>query len=152
MMRRGVPEEEAYRRVKQQQAEKRRVDDAEATLAQQQAQSLGLSPAARSAATASSADTAAPGERTREGFAARLLRRFAEEARAGGQPYPLQWFDDKGRWIGIATDDPVSKRTARAFERAQSYDELARETELGAFNELARASEQEPPDGPQAKE
>ena len=84
LMRRGVPEEEAYRRVKQQQAEKRRVDDAEATLAQQQAQSLGLSPAARSAATASSADTAAPGERTREGFAARLLRRFAEEARAGG--------------------------------------------------------------------
>lgn len=122
LMRKGYSEEEAYRRVLHLQQSKQRIDDDVVAAARAQASAIGAE-AATAAEDVGTAGTAGSGDSAaREGFAARLLRRFAEEARDGGQPYPKHWFLDKdgvpgkGPWRGIGAAQ-VDKRTVRALER-----------------------------------
>ena len=129
LMRKGLSEEEAYRRVAQQDEERRRVADAEVATAQEQARSLGVTPAIGGAAlpgTSGGARTAPDGD----GLAARLLRRFAEEARDSGEPYPKHWFDQDGSWRGIGIDDAIGARTSRALDRQRSLAKLMDEVSL----------------------
>jgi len=122
LMRKGLSEEEAYRRVQQQQQQDGRGDADEVAAARDAARALGATPAEGAAGGGGRASRP-------EGFAARLLRRFAEEAREGGQPYPKHWFLEqdgaagKGPWRGTGAPEEIDKRTAKALEntaRAQS--------------------------------
>jgi len=98
-MRRGDTEEQAYRRVLQKQREQQehdgRVRDAEVEEAKQHAAALGAIPAAVAEPLRYSG-TEGPST-----VAQQLLRRFAEEAKEAGQPYPKHWFDANGAWVGI---------------------------------------------------
>ena len=50
-----------------------------------------------------------------------LLRRFAEEARDQGLPYPKHWFDADGSWLGIGFNqfrDQLPGKTRRALNYA----------------------------------
>ena len=112
MRKHNLSEEEAYRRVLMQQQQKEKIADEEVQAAREQAKALGASPAVDGAQ-----------KFLREGFAARLLRRFAEEARDSKQPFPKHWFADgpdgergMGEWRGLAQPELESK-TVKAFER-----------------------------------
>jgi hypothetical protein len=118
LMRKGLSEEEAYRRVLKEQQEERRASDGEAAAARKDARALGATPVGD--------------RREHEGFAERLLRRFAEEARDGGHSYPRHWFDDEGKWSGIGKtplSTQLDSRTMRGLQRAKatSPDALARQ-------------------------
>ena len=131
LMRRGLSEEEAYRRVAGEQEERRRVADAEVAAAREQARALGASPAG------GGGGAPAPDG---DGLAARLLRRFAEEARDSGQPYPRHWYHDDGSWRGIGLDDNVDQRTKRAIERQGELMHLMRQRDA-SFEEAATRDE-----------
>ena len=105
LMRRGLSEEEAYRRVAAEHEEQRVAQDSEVESARERAQALGAQPAVQ-----------AP----REGLAVRLLRRFAEEARESGQPYPRHWFskDGNGPWAGIGAVQELDGRTRSRVEKS----------------------------------
>ena len=75
-----------------------------------------------------------------DGLAARLLRRFAEEARDSGQPYPRHWYHDDGSWRGIGLDDNVDQRTKRAIERQGELMHLMRQMDA-SFEEAATRDE-----------
>lgn len=124
LMRKGLSEEEAYRRVLELSQQEQRGNADEVAAARAQASALGASPAEGGAAEGGAAEAvgsaaAAPGAHSREGFAARLLRRFAEEARESGQPFPKHWFLDEGRgaWQGVGDRGQLDKATKKAFER-----------------------------------
>lgn len=117
-IRRGKSEEEAYRLVYAQQEERRRFDDAEVAAARETARTVGAVPAVGAAAPDG------------DSLAARLLRRFAEESRDSGQPYPKHWFNADGSWRGIGVDDALSARTTRALSRQDSLAKLMDEVSL----------------------
>jgi hypothetical protein len=104
LMRKGLSEEEAYRRVLNEEEEASRPSRGEVSDAHASARALGATPAQP--------------ETSREGFAERLLRRFAEEARDGKQPYPEHWFNEDGTWRGIGMATQLQGSTRRALERA----------------------------------
>jgi hypothetical protein len=119
LMRTGFSEDEAYRRVALELKQKRKLREGEAEAARADARGLGATPAAGGG-----------GSKERGGFAEQLLRRFAEEARSSGQPYPRHWFADggKGSWRGIGAEvagrsvaEQLGRTTERALERAESH-------------------------------
>ena len=116
LMRRGLSEDEAYRRVQHEIEQKRRVAAEEVAAARAQASAFGATPfEGSSTGSKDGGGAAVPKAR---GFAETLLRRFAEEAREGNQPYPAHWFNADGSWRGIG--DPkteLSTRTVRAINR-----------------------------------
>ena len=82
----------------------------EAETARQQAEAMG----------AGSADSKPAGP-VRTLMQQQLLRRFAEEARDQGLPYPKHWFDADGSWLGIGFDkfrDQLPGKTRRALNYA----------------------------------
>ena len=97
-MRKGATEEEAYRLVLQKQKEQAehtaRTRRAEVEMAQKRAAAVGATQGTGSAGV-EGAPTAAE----------QLLRKFAEEARDAGEPFPKHWFADggAGAWVGIGT-------------------------------------------------
>lgn len=106
LMRRGLSEDEAYRRVLEEDEDAKRVDDAEVAAAQAKARAMGASPAAGGMS---------PPKVT---LAEQLLRRFAEEARDSSQPYPRHWFNADGTWRGIGESASIDSKTTRALGRA----------------------------------
>jgi len=105
-IRAGHTEEEAYRLALQKQreaaelAERARAPEVEA--AQQSAAAAGATAAGAMAGTTQAAGGWEANQPS--AVAQMLLRRFAEEARDAGQPYPKHWFADRGmgQWVGIA--------------------------------------------------
>lgn len=139
LMRKGLSEEEAYRRVLARTQQQQRADAEQVAAAREQARALGADGAG---------DGGGVGGGRGEGFAARLLRRFAEEAREGNQPYPKHWFfdaddagDGKGGWRGLGeTSAHLDARTSKALgrtARAHGADEAADLSDIGKiFDEL----------------
>ena len=117
-MRRGATEEEAYDLALQQQKEKaeltKRARDAEVERAARQAAAVG----------ATQGDEATPSH-VPSAVAQSLLRRFAEEAREAGQPYPKHWFADGGygEWRGISSTQvqlDLVESTRKALKRTEA--------------------------------
>jgi hypothetical protein len=115
-MRRGLSEDEAYRRAHQQLSQEQRGAKDEVAAARAQAIALGATPAVGVGSAGSDAAGGAGGP-AKPGFATRLLRRFAEEARDGDQPYPRHWFNEDGTWRGIGDPSQFDRKTVRAIER-----------------------------------
>ena len=139
LMRRGLSEEEAYRRVQQHMDQQRRVAADDVASARAQASALGASPAEGPG----SGDTEQSGASapTPRGFAEQLLRRFAEEARDGNQPYPTHWFNADGSWRGIG--DPaseISARTMRALNRTGRSTGLFQSVTFRSDDDAAKAA------------
>ena len=117
LMRRGLSEEEAYRRVQQHLEGKRRATGGDVADARARASALGASPAEGPGSAAEGGDESGSIP-TPRGFAEQLLRRFAEEAREAGEPYPQHWFDGGGGWRGIGdAKRDLTSRTMRAINR-----------------------------------
>ena len=127
LMRRGLSEEESYRRTAREHEERRRLSKHEASDAHRTARSIGASPR-------ETADS--------DGLAARLLRRFAEESRDSKMPYPRHWFREDGTWRGIGAQDTVNNRTLRALERQRTMAQLMEDMSLDV-HEAADASDED---------
>jgi hypothetical protein len=84
----GVDPDEAYNMVKAEQEREGSVRALEDQSARKVAAALGAAPADE-------------GEGGRMRVQTQLLRRFAEEARDMGLPYPKHWFDHDGSWKGM---------------------------------------------------
>jgi len=94
LMRKGMGEEEAYRKVLEEQKQET-VGSPEAIDAMRAARSFGATQGGETAEASSGG-----------GVKQALLREFAEDARAAGLPYPTHWFDKEGNWIGITGSGP----------------------------------------------
>lgn len=106
---------------------------------------LFLSPPPPSLSLARARARPRPAPLPRAGFAASLLRRFAEEARDGGQPYPAHWFGEGGEWRGIGAPSDIDSKTRAAFRRtadAHGVDEAA-----DMFSEVSLGKERGAADG-----
>ena len=106
----GMGEEEAYKATEAEQKRSEQVASLEAETARQQAEAMG----------AGSADSK-PAGHVRTLMQQQLLRRFAEEARDQGLPYPKHWFDADGSWLGIGFNqfrDQLPGKTRRALNYA----------------------------------
>lgn len=100
----GMAEEEAYRAVDREQKRQEQIKALEAETARQQAEATG-----------------APTGGARPPMQQQLLRRFAEEARDQGLPYPRHWFSEDGRWKGIGSSElktELQGNTRRALNYA----------------------------------
>jgi len=103
----GMDPDEAYRTVKAEQDREGNVNALEDQTARQVAAALGAAPA-----------DSGEGGRMRE--QQQLLRRFAEEARDMGLPYPKHWFGEDGSWKGIGAQSlraSLAAKTRRALDR-----------------------------------
>ncbi len=133
LMRKGMGEEEAYRKVLEEQKQET-VGSPEAIDAMRAARSFGATQGGETAEVrGGAARGVAPGvlhvvplppppppapfvthqacplpsqASSGGGVKQALLREFAEDARAAGLPYPTHWFDKEGNWIGITGSGP----------------------------------------------
>jgi len=104
----GMKPDEAFRTVKAEQEREGDVHELEDRTARKIAAALGAAPADE-------------GESGRMRQQQQLLRRFAEEARDMGLPYPKHWFDAAGAWKGIGGESlraSLAANTKRALERS----------------------------------
>lgn len=142
-MRSGKTREEAYAAAGRELEHEERVRALEAETARQQAAALGAAPATEQ-------NTAAA---MRPMLRQQLLRRFAEEARDQGLPYPRHWFDAKGKWKGIGADkmrEDVGVK-ANAIDK-QSIDGNLIQTVLAGLDLNVETFEERPAPAEQADE
>ena len=140
LMKAGMAEEDAYRAVAAEQQREARVRALEEQGEREDAQPAGAPsepptarvrrharphPAAdRPRSLARRGARASPPARARQAGARleqQLLRRFAEEAREQGLPYPAHWFDAAGEWRGIGGPAGLEQLEARTRRSLRKY-------------------------------
>lgn len=116
LIEKGMDPDEAYRAVKAEQDREASVEELETQTARKVAAALGAAPADDS-----------KGSRIRA--QQQLLRRFAEEARDMGLPYPKHWFAEDGSWKGIGAQSlraSLAANTRRALDRTSMGEERSK--------------------------
>jgi len=119
LMRGGATKDEAYLAAHEELEQNKRIRELEAETARQQAAALGAEPA--------TAERTAKAMRPM--LQQQLLRRFAEEARDQGLPYPRHWFDASGKWKGVGVDkmrDELLPITRKSLDRPGIDSDLVR--------------------------
>ena len=130
LMKAGMAEEDAYRAVAAEQRREARVraleeqgesDDAGSTGAPSEPPTARVRRAVTHHAHTRSLSPPARAWQAGARLEQQLLRRFAEEAREQGLPYPAHWFDADGEWRGIGGPAGLEQLEARTRRSLRKY-------------------------------